>query len=203
MAQRKRRQRKGRKQVKKLKNDNAGITLAELVVTFALMGIFLAAAAAVISSSIMVHAQLSGTMYASTVSETLLDKVTGELAGARAEEEEAIRIGRVYRDGEDLGEGVFFYDREGNPVCFVVEDGLLVMEGKDYFTLDEKAYMGYRITGFSVEQLEGKNVLKVTLSLKNLKNGFIYTGDRTTRCYCFSSDEFKKIISTDIDLNSL
>lgn len=27
---------------------------------------------------------------------------------------------------------------------------------KDYFTLDEKAYMGYRITGFSVEQLEGK-----------------------------------------------
>jgi len=189
--------------VKKLKNDNAGITLAELVVTFALMGIFLAAAAAVISSSIMVHAQLSGTMYASTVSETLLDKVTGELAGARAEEEEAIRIGRVYRDGEDLGEGVFFYDREGNPVCFVVEDGLLVMEGKDCFTLDEKAYMGYRITGFSVEQMEGKNVLKVTLSLKNLKNGFIYTGDRTTRCYCFSSDEFKKIISTDIDLNSL
>lgn len=189
--------------MKKLKNDNAGITLAELVVTFALMGIFLAAAAAVISSSIMVHAQLSGTMYASTVSETLLDKVTGELAGARAEEEEAIRIGRVYRDGEDLGEGVFFYDREGNPVCFVVEDGLLVMEGKDYFILDEKAYMGYRITGFSVEQLEGKNVLKVTLSLKNLKNGFIYTSDRTTRCYCFSSDDFKKIISTDMDLNSL
>ncbi|WP_337405958.1 prepilin-type N-terminal cleavage/methylation domain-containing protein [Suilimivivens sp.] len=94
--------------MKKLKNDNAGITLAELVVTFALMGIFLAAAAAVISSSIMVHAQLSGTMYASTVSETLLDKVTGELAGARAEEEEAIRIGRDYRDGEELSEGVSF-----------------------------------------------------------------------------------------------
>jgi len=74
---------------------------------------------------------------------------------------------------------------------------------KDYFTLDEKVYMGYRITGFSVEQLEGKNVQKVTLSLKNLKNGFIYTSDRTTRCYCFSSDDFKKIISTDMDLNSL
>ena len=186
--------------MKKLKNDNAGITLAELVVTFALMGIFLAAVAAVISSSIMVHAQLSGTMYASTVSETLLDKVTGELAGARAE---AIRIGRVFRDGEDLGEGVFFYDRKGKPACFVIEDGILVMEGGDDFTLDEKAYMGYRITGFSVEQLEGKNVLKVTVSLKNLKNGFIYTSDRTTRCYCFSSDDFKKIINADMDLNSL
>ena len=116
--------------MKKLKNDNAGITLAELVVTFALMGIFLAAAAAVISSSIMVHAQMSGTMYASTVSETLLDKVTGELAGARAEEEETIRIGRVYRDGEDLGEGVSFYDREEILPAFSLRTDFLLWKEK-------------------------------------------------------------------------
>lgn len=189
--------------MKKLKNDNTGITLAELVVTFALVGIFLAAVAAVISSSIMVHAELSGTMYASMVSETLLDKVTGELAGARAEEGESIRIGQATRDGKSLGDGVFFYDRNENPACFVIEDGLLVMEGTDYFTLEDKAYMGYRITGFSVEQLKGENVLKVTLVIKNLKNGFTYTSDRTTRCYCFSPEDFEKITSGDIDLNSL
>ena len=114
------------------------------------------------------------------------------------------RPGRAVRkDEQPKPDRTHRRDREGNPACFFVEDGLLVMEGKDYFILDEKAYMGYRITGFSVEQLEGKNVLKVTLSLKNLKNGFIYTSDRTTRCYCFSSDDFKKIISTDMDLNSL
>lgn len=49
---------------RKRKKDNRGMSLAELIVTFALMGIFLAAVAVVISSSVLIHSELTGTMYA-------------------------------------------------------------------------------------------------------------------------------------------
>ena len=128
---------------RKRKKDNRGMSLAELIVTFALMGIFLAAVAVVISSSVLIHSELTGTMYAQSVSETLLDKIAGELAAADPVGSKAIVVGRTLKEGEDIGGGVSFYDGEGIKASFYVEDGLLVMKADENWKMDEKAYMAF------------------------------------------------------------
>lgn len=184
---------------REIKNDNAGMTLAELIVTFALMGIFLAAVATVISSSVVVQSELTGTMYAESVGETLLDKITGEIAAAKVSEGKAIVVGKVLKGENDLGEGVSFYDRNGQKSCFLVEDGLLVMKADSDWKMDAGAYMGYRITDFQVNRLNDKNVFEVIIKIKNLKTGFEYTASRTVQSYNFrTQQDYDKIVEEDI-----
>ncbi len=187
---------------RKLKNDNAGLSLAELIVTFALMGIFLAAVATVISSSVVIHSELTGAMYAQSVSETLLDKVTGELAMAKPVGSRALVVGTVLSEGEDIGGGVSFYDRNEKKSCFVVEDGLLVMKADVDWKMDDRAYMGYRITEMQVNRLNEENVLEVVIKIKNLKTGYEYTASRVVKSYNFETEQdFEKIREEDIILN--
>lgn len=187
-----------------LKRDNRGMTLAELIVTFALTGIFLAAVAGVISSSVIVHSELTGTMYAQSVNEILLDKVTGELAGAKPAAEKAIVTGQVLKDGEILSGGASFYNKEDKKVCFFVEDGILVMDGDDAWRMDEEAYMGYRISSLDINRLNQKNVFEVTIKIVNLKTGFEYTSSKVTASYQFESeDDFEKIVQEEIILGSV
>lgn len=47
-----------------LSKDNRGLTLTEMIVTFALVGIFMAAAVSVISSAVITHSELTASMYA-------------------------------------------------------------------------------------------------------------------------------------------
>ena len=54
-------------------DDNRGVTLTEMIVTFALIGIFMAAAVSVISSAVITHSELTASMYAQSVGEMLLD----------------------------------------------------------------------------------------------------------------------------------
>lgn len=185
-----------------LKRDNAGISLAELIVTFALTGIFLAAVAAVISSSVLIHSELTGAMYAQSVSETLLDKVTGELAAAKPVGSKAMVVGPVLREGENAGKGISFYDRDGKKSCFLVEDGLLVMEAENSWKMDAKAYMGYRISDMQINRLNDENVFEVIIKIKNLKNGYECTASRTVKSYNFRTlQDYNKIREEDILLN--
>lgn len=184
---------------RELKNDNAGMTLAELIVTFALMGIFLAAVATVISSSVVVQSELTGAMYAESIGETLLDKITGDIAAAKVSEDKAIVVGKVLKGENDLGEGVSFYDRKGQKSCFLVEDGLLVMKGDRDWKMDAGAYMGYRITDFQVNRLNDKNVFEVIIKIKNLKTRFEYTASRVVQSYNFKTQQdYDKIVEEDI-----
>lgn len=177
-----------------IKNDNAGISLAELIVTFALMGIFLAAVAAVITSSVFLHSELTAAMYAQSVSETLLDKVTGELAAAKPVGSKSMTVGTVIQEGEAAGNGISFYDRNGEKASFTVEDGLLVMEAVQSWKMDENAYMGYRITNLQVTRLNDENVLEVIIKIQNLKTGYEYTSSRTVQSYNFKTEQdFQKI----------
>lgn len=184
---------------RKQKSDNRGMTLAELIVTFALMGIFLAAVAVVISSSVLIHSELTGTMYAQSVSETLLDKIAGELAAAQPTGTKAMVVGRALKEGEDIGAGVSFFDREGRKAGFFVEDGLLVMQSDENWKMDENAYMGYRITEMQINRLNKENVLEAVITIRNLKTDFTYTASRAFACYNFESEkDFEKIREEDI-----
>lgn len=189
-----------------VKEDNRGTTLVELIVTFALVGIFLAAAVSVISSAVVMHSELTGAMYAQNVGELLLDKITGELAAAQPVGNRAMVI------GDDSGAA--FYDREGNAVSCMVQDGLLIFhyqepvqmdeqeevrinEAHDWM-LDEKAYMGFRITDMQIQRLGDENVLEITIKIKNLKTGFEYSTSRCTQCYNFVSEsDYGKIINAE------
>lgn len=187
-----------------LRKNNAGMTLAELIVTFALMGIFLASTAAIISSSVLLHSQLTGTMYAQSVGETLLDKVTGELAAAKPIGDRAMIAGTVLRDGVSSGNGVVFYNRDGNLSCFFIEDGILMLQTEERWKLDENAYMGYRVSDLQVVRLNDENVLEIMITLINLKTGFEYTASRAVRCYNFKTEEdYYKIGEEEIFLNTL
>lgn len=182
-----------------LKRDNAGYSLAELIVTFALMGIFLAAVAAVISSSVIIHSELTGAMYAQSVSETLLDKVTGELAAAKTTGSKAIVVGKVLKNGEDAGGGIFFYNKDGKKSCFIVEDGMLVMEGESAWRMDDRAYIGYRISEMQINRLNNENVFEVIIKVRNLKTDYEYTASRTIKSYNFKTQQdYEKIKEEDI-----
>lgn len=173
-------------------DDNRGTTLTEMIVTFALIGIFMASAVSVISSAVITHSELTASMYAQSVGEMLLDKVTGELAAARADEGRGIALGAVFTEEEEetYGDSAAFYDRESRPVVCTVEEGLLYFHYKDLdWALDPKAYMGFRITQMEIKKRNDQNVLEVSFQIKNLKTGFEYSTVRCTKCYNFKTEE--------------
>lgn len=189
-----------------LRRNNRGTTLAEMIVTFALVGIFMVSAAAVISSAILMHSELSAVMYAESVGEMLLDKVTGELSGAQNKGSQSMKLTEAAGTGETTGDRVAFYDRDGRETELYVKDGRLILHYGAQVTVadngevltspeqdwqfDDKAYMGYRIRDIGIEQLPKSNVIEVTITLQNLKTGFEYSTTRCTGCYHF--DEWRE-----------
>lgn len=199
----------------KAKGDNRGTTLAEMIVTFALIGIFLVAAAGVISSAVILHSNLSGAMYAQSVGEILIDKLTGEIAAAQPGSGRSLVIGESQTAGGTVGEGVAFYDRDGNEVRCFVREGRLVFAYEESVTinelgevlvspqrewqLDDKAYMGYQVTDMQFDKLEDQNILEITIKIKNVKTDFEYTVSRCTRCYNFKTEsDYSKIVEGNI-----
>ncbi len=192
------------------KGDNRGITLTEMIVTFALVAIFMATAVSIITSAVVTHSELTASMYAQSVSEILMDKVTGELAAANADNPNAMTIGTTGKLGGTEGNGASFYDRDGRAVTCFVQNGLLkfhyqevvkVLDDGEVFAenaydwgLDEKTYMGFRITDMQINRIDDKNVIEVILKIKNLKTGIEYTASKCTKCYNFKSEsDYTKI----------
>lgn len=194
-----------------MKKDNRGITLTEMIVTFALVAIFMAAAVSVITSAVVTHSELTASMYAQSVGEMLLDKVTGELAGANAEKGHGIVISSRQQKEEELIESsAEFYDRERRKTTCKINNGLLTFhypqevvtdrEGRtsigeeEDWALEEKAYMGFRVTHMQIRRANEENILEITIQIKNLKTGYEYTTSRCTKCYNFNSQsDFNRI----------
>lgn len=206
-----------------IRKDNKGTTLAEMIVTFALIGLFLACAVAVISSSVLMHGEITGAMRAQTVGDMLLTKITGELAAAQlgpadeygliwetSEGAPAMIIGSSEDTGADVGNGVAFYSRDGLKTRIYIKDGLLILhydalhrinpdgtvisEPEREWGFDSRTYMGYRITDFEVFRANDGNVIEVKITLLNLKTGYEYSARKTVGCYNFETEkDFEKI----------
>lgn len=71
-----------RSNYKKRKFYNRGMTLAELVVTFLLLSIFMVAATFVITSIMSIYYRVQGQTYGLQVSNIIQNKIAGELEGA-------------------------------------------------------------------------------------------------------------------------
>ena len=69
--------------IKMKKGEEGGYTLLEMIVSLALTAILLASATVLLTQSLRLHERLRAATDALLVSEIILDKVTGEIAGAK------------------------------------------------------------------------------------------------------------------------
>lgn len=107
----------------RIKLDRKGVTMVEMIVSFALLGILMVAASYVISGGLSIYYRVKDTNYAQMVSDTVLDKIAGEVAGAEVGANAACTI--TISDGSKAdgvtnppakGKMIAFYNRYGSPI---------------------------------------------------------------------------------------
>ncbi|MEY8533841.1 prepilin-type N-terminal cleavage/methylation domain-containing protein [Blautia pseudococcoides] len=160
--------------LKKTFNSKKGVTLIELIVTFALISLFILLSTQVISSAMNVYYKIQSINYGRQVSDTLMDKIAGTISAAQ------VNIERVNIENEELntkytlqieddmskidlynGSGSHIYITNTKPdtggdkqlvihyyrVESVLNDSnkKLVYEPIDW-TFDKKMYLDYKIT---------------------------------------------------------
>ena len=153
---------------KKKNKRNGGSTLVELIVCFALLGIFMSAATVIISNVTMLYYSVKGETYAQQVSDIVIKKIAGELEGARVYADNPVSYPVIYRpDGstDRAGNKMEVYNRTDTLVQIYAEDGLLKLrylpinpdlpkdeedeKTKRYeetiWTFDEKMYQGFLV----------------------------------------------------------
>lgn len=126
--------------VKKL--NNAGMTLTEMIVTFALLSLFMVAATMVISSITNLYYQVRSVSFGMQVSEMIQNKIGGDLAAATE-----VKI--TDSDGNEVAENgsrVNFANANGSVVYFDVLD----RDGGHYLTEFFKG--NYNLPGASEEE---------------------------------------------------
>ena len=71
------------KRIGKPLTGNAGTTLVEMIVCFALLAIFVTAAASIIASTTNLYYQVKGETYSGQVSDILTEKIASTVEGAK------------------------------------------------------------------------------------------------------------------------
>lgn len=172
--------------LKKALRNKRGVTLVELVVTFALISLFVVLSTQVISSAMSVYYKIQSINYGRQVSDTLMDKIAGTIAGAQVSmervniENEELNTKYTLQIDDDMskidlynGSGSHIYitnarpDTGGNVQLVIhyyrvesVQEGSnkkLVYEPVDW-TFDKKMYLDYKITKleFSLADPDGR-----------------------------------------------
>ena len=194
------------KRIKHTKKNNAGLTLTEMIVTFALLAIFMVAATRVISYVIGIYYAASGNSYGLQVSNMVAGQIIGQMEKAGNAQIPKITAGAGGIDSisltDDTGsqititaagqpdasktpQGMYMVMHYGE-----VTEGSIQYEAVD-FRLDAKAYMGYVVKQFRLEDpgdAYPDNVIKMTLVL-----GSDRYGDYTTTHYikCLNVEKFE------------
>lgn len=173
---------------RKRKLNNAGMTLVELVVTFALLALFMVAATRVISYVIGIYYAASGNAHGLAVSDMIAGRIVGQIEGASSAMDP-----EVIRDGS-MVDKFHFVDKTGSEVTIsaTVNKGANAMEPQyiniEYaavpdgttkyeetaWRFDQKAYMGYYVESLKFENPGSEypsNVVKMTLGLNHSRYG--------------------------------
>jgi prepilin-type N-terminal cleavage/methylation domain-containing protein len=195
--------------MEKEKKHIQGFTLVELMVTFALLSIFITAASVLIVSTARVYYEARGTGDSYRVSEILFDQIAGELERAEPaafEDEDGKQVSMyLYQDA------VEYVDEAGRSARMGLyeQDGAQYLEiayarddtGDSYRTgwrFDEKTYMGFYLKSLQISKASGDyldNVLRVDLTLYSSKYGE-YSFTRYVSCYRFDEEDAAGIVET-------
>ncbi len=157
----------------KRQKKNKGSTLIELIVCFALLGIFMSAAAVVIANVTNVYYDVKGHTYGRQVADILMSKICGEIESAKLSSTDSFEQPIIFQSPDDSIAGsrsgfkIDLYDRTDTHLQIYAEDGALKIryleinppkkdkaDDEDYkkghfdetiWTFDEAVYMGYTI----------------------------------------------------------
>lgn len=183
----------------KILKQNKGFTLVELMVTFALLGLFMVAVTKVISYTVIIYHEAKAADYGLEVAGELGDKVSGIVSSMRVDID--MSLNDILKNGDMtklpcVKDGSFYMmDATGCPVSIGKDDaGYLKIvyykenEDKSYkavpWYFDKKAYMGYSIQDFNLDKASGEypdNVYKFEVTLHSDRYGE-YSASRYIRC---------------------
>lgn len=177
----------------KILRSKKGFTLAEVVVAFALTGVLLASASAVLGVFMKTFVRVKSTAQAQTVAGTLMETIIGELESAAdvdiGEQAGVVLSGALYL-ADDGSTWYTDYDRQVVHM-YVDESGCLQMEypseidgGKnDFRSYPESFYNGCKIQRLEISKVEGRNLLEITLEVKHHVGDAMYSVTRLLECY--------------------
>lgn len=182
--------------------NNKGMTLTELVISFALLALFMVAATRMITYTVNIYYSAKGTSTGLEVSNMIAERVVGQLEGASnkqtVSEVENVEDATPSSDPvvSATGDSVRFCDSTGSVVTIQKDaEGYIVIHYDEVTTgtilydavdwkFDSKAYMGYRINQLAFENPGSdypENVMKMTISLVSPKYGE-YTSHYFIKC---------------------
>ena len=185
-----------------------GMTLVELVVTFAMITIFLSSIVMLIPSTIRVYYKIRSMGNAIQVSDMIMDKISGELENAVSQSNSS-DILTVTNDPSGKGSStVKYWDADGTPITLqmtadnkylAVHYEALQHQGNTVpvdWTFDTKAYLGYHIDSLKyTASLEGypNNVIRVDLDVSDAKGNARKT-TRYIKLYNYSEETTKILV---------
>ncbi len=183
----------------KILRSKKGFTLAEVVVAFALTGVLLASASAVLGVFMKTFVRVKSTVQAQTVAGTLMETMVGALESAADMEIGGLESAADVEIGEQAGalyladDGSAWYTDYDRQVVhmYVDESGCLQMEypseidggENDFRSYPESFYNGCKIQRLEISKVEGRNLLEITLEVKHHVGDVTYSVTRLLECY--------------------
>ena len=119
------------KEALRKKHNNTGMTLVEMVVSFALLSILVAASTVIISNVTALYYRVKGENYSRQISNIVITKVSSEIAGAKFNQRNSAMSPKIHTkvDGADVdGTAIEIYDRTDTRVYIYAKDGILVLK---------------------------------------------------------------------------
>ncbi|MDO5155035.1 MAG: prepilin-type N-terminal cleavage/methylation domain-containing protein [Eubacteriales bacterium] len=200
---------------KRKKLHNQGMTLVEMIVTFALLSIFMVCATMIISATVQTYHRSKGLSYGMQVGDMLVSRITKELESAQCDVTKMEKVaGEEVEDVAMLVEKnvIQFTNKQGSHVSFelVQHDGRQYLAEKYYevrdeggnvaskeilWTFDDKAYMGYEVKNmeFIIKDADHPSIVCVALTLDNGTYGQ-YEINEYIECYQFDNSEKESYI---------
>lgn len=168
-----------------MRQNKKGYTLIELIVVFAMIGIFMASLTTVAVSYMRTFLRVTATGNTQIAGDTVMETIAGELSSAadrRVMDDDNNRMDVNLVVEED---SVRYVNQNGQTIVMNAKDGILHLNYKkidddvtgvgsseaDWY-IDEKAYQGARIKKLKFEKLaraDEKVLIKVTLVMENEK----------------------------------
>lgn len=203
----------------KIKLNNKGVTLVELVVTFTIMAIFMVCASHIMISTMNIYYQIKGTANGLQVTSLIEKQIAGDLSAALDNNLAVYGNNNTCKGASiviyDSGKSIEFIDKKNNRVKISKDKNGYInyhyyevyeensegnsVRGDAYdWKLYKKQYMGYKIQSINFSKANAAsykdNVIVMTIVLRNEKYGE-YESRKYIECFNFdSSSENSSIV---------
>lgn len=167
-----------------------GTTLVEVIVAFVLLTMLLGVSSYVLLAYSGVYMRVNGLSRASSVMQTLNEEIYGQLylaSGTVYISDSNTRVSFTNSDNLNVeiymlgGRLTVHYKEVADP-----DTGEVILPASDWFYPDS-AYMKNNLTELNFYPLDGTNIIKVCLTLRNDITGKEYRGEKYVECYNIES----------------